>query len=522
MPFSVTRGEVGGHQVKNSATRADNQSVRFDVAHPTPRQVRDGLISGIIAESVAIPILLTMVFTDQSAIRWGYIVGAIACLLVSLVYLALFVVVTNGKAGIEAQANVGFVMVCLALSALGFIELGSSNKFGTYLPAILVGVTLVSIIGDRRMRVSMGIYAMALVAIISWAEGLRGSEFAAVVVVYASTITVIVWIISRAVGSLTGHLNVHQSLDVLNEVIEDVAPANAATSSDVIRDVFRRGLPVVAELLPADQVVVFTRNGTLGRFVPLVTWPDNQEDVSDLAELPELTRALRTDSVVLNESHCAIPVGYCVDGELVMILRRTEFERGVDDRAEEAADLLASTFLRVTSRANFVSGLQAESRTDPLTGLANRRNLYERIEVEMAHALRSETPLSIAMIDLDHFKQYNDQFGHVAGDTVLRSIAAVMVSNIRGQDLVARFGGEEFCLVMPDTDLVGGHHLLDKLRAGGREATSEFGVTLSAGLTSWDGIEDTTSFIERADQALYRAKESGRNRVVSIQAFTES
>jgi diguanylate cyclase len=125
------------------------------------------------------------------------------------------------------------------------------------------------------------------------------------------------------------------------------------------------------------------------------------------------------------------------------------------------------------------------------------------------------------MIDLDHFKQYNDSYGHVAGDALLRGIAALMVSNVRGQDLVARYGGEEFCLVMPDTDLVGGHHLLDKLRAGGREATSEFGVTLSAGLTSWDGIESTTSLIERADQALYRAKDAGRNRVVSIQAFTE-
>jgi len=84
-----------------------------------------------------------------------------------------------------------------------------------------------------------------------------------------------------------------------------------------------------------------------------------------------------------------------------------------------------------------------------------------------------------------------------------------------------RYGGEEFFLVMPDTDILGGHHLLDKLRAGGRDATSEFGVTLSAGLTSWDGIEDITALIERADQALYRAKESGRDRVVSIQSFTE-
>ncbi len=86
---------------------------------------------------------------------------------------------------------------------------------------------------------------------------------------------------------------------------------------------------------------------------------------------------------------------------------------------------------------------------------------------------------------------------------------------------MSRYGGEEFCLVLPDTDLLGGHHLLDQLRAGGRDSTTNLGVTLSAGLTSWDGIEDPVSFIDRADQALYRAKNSGRDRVVSIAAFTE-
>jgi diguanylate cyclase (GGDEF)-like protein len=308
----------------------------------------------------------------------------------------------------------------------------------------------------------------------------------------------------------------------LNDALNEVGSGSGGPQSnaDLIQEIFRRGLPLVPDVMPADRITVYARHG-LGRLVSLASWPGGGPEVcADAAELPEIEAALRTDTVVLAAELCFVPIGYCSEGELVMVVRRTATDH-IDHRTTDAAEALAAAFLRATSRANFVCDLQTESRTDPLTGLANRRTLYERIQIEMEHALRSETPLSVAMIDLDHFKDYNDRYGHVAGDTLLRSIAALLVSNIRGQDLVVRYGGEEFCLVMPDTDILGGHHLLDKLRAGGREATSEFGITLSAGLTSWDGIEDTTSMIERADQALYRAKQSGRDRVVSIQSVTE-
>ncbi len=496
--------------------------MKTDRAHPTQRQVRDVLISGVIAESIAIPLLLMVILFNQDPVRWWYVAGAVACILASVVFVALFVVVTKGKSDLSTKAGAGFVLICLALTTLGFIELGSGNKLDVYTPAVLVGVTLVSIIGNRAMRIGIDLFAIALVALTSWAGGIRGSELVAVSLVYASTIVVVTWIVSRAVRSLPGRHDARQSIDVLNEAFEDIGPGVNESGTDIIVSMLHRGLPLVADVIPADQIVVFTRNERLNRFTPLIAWPgDPGEDVSTLTGLLQLDQALRSDAVVLDEAFCIIPIGYCSDGELVMVVRRSEFDRRIDRRTGATAEQLAGAFLRMTSRANFMSGLLTGNRTDPLTGLANRQTLYERIEIEMAHALRSETPLSVAMIDLDHFKDYNERHGHVAGDTLLRSIAALMVSNIRGQDLVARYGGEEFCLVMPETDLVGGHHLLDKLRSGGRDATSEFGVTLSAGLTSWDGFESTTSFIERADQALYRAKESGRNRVVSIQAFTE-
>jgi diguanylate cyclase (GGDEF)-like protein len=494
--------------------------VHFDLARPTQRQLRDGVICGLIAESIIIPVLILVTLVDHHAIHWNYIVAAAGCILASIIYLAFFVALTKGRASLSAQANAWFVIVCLALSALAFIELASSNPYGQYTPAMLVGVVFVCIVGDRRMQIVVGSYAIALIALITWVEGLRGTEFAVTVSVYACTIAVITLICARTVGSLTGNVNFQQATAELTEVFDEFDLGSVISGRDSFQEIFSRGLPLVPNILPSERVAVFTRNAALDRFTLLSAWPPNGRDVSDLARLPQLIEALVTDTVTLDSRHCVIPVGYTADGELVMAVERRSGARS-DDHSKEAAEFLASAFLRVTSRANFVNGLQAESRTDPLTGLANRRSLFERIEVEMAHALRSDTPLSVAMIDLDHFKDYNDRYGHVAGDTVLRSIAAVLVSNTRGQDMVARYGGEEFCLVMPETDLVGGHHLLDKLRTGGRDATSDFGVTLSAGLTSWDGVEDTTSFIERADQALYRAKETGRNRVVSIQAVNE-
>ncbi len=495
--------------------------MKFDLADPTRIQVRHGLITGIIAESVAIPVLFVAIFLSSQSIRWPYIVGAIGCVFVTVVYLALTLALSQGAPDLASRANVGFVVVCLALSGLGLLAVGTSDRQGVFRPAVLVGVVFVSVIGDRRMRIAIDAYAIALIGAITWAEGLRGQDLAAMVLVYAWTIVIVTWIIDRTVGSLSETVNFRRAVGALSDAFDDVGPEDAESSTDLIHKVFQRGLPLVPGVMPAERIAVFSRTAGVGRFTNLATWPSDSTDVSDLADLSELGQALRADSVILSEPRCVIPIGYCGDGELVMVIDRSPTGIHNEQQAQEAAEILAAEFLRVTSRVNFVTGLQAESRTDPLTGLANRRTLNERIQIEMEHALRSETPLSIAMIDLDHFKEYNDQFGHVAGDTLLRSLAAVMVSNIRGQDLVVRYGGEEFCLVMPDTDIVGGHHLLDKLRSGGRDATSEIGVTLSAGLTSWDGVEDATSLIERADQALYRAKESGRNRVVSIQSYTE-
>ena len=396
-----------------------------------------------------VPVLLTLTFVNHTTVRWGYMVGAVACILASIAFQSVFSRTTRGQASVQSQANSWFVIACLALAGLACIELSTATPAALYTPAMLVGVIFVTIVGDRRMQLVIDLYALALIAVIGWVQGLRGGEFGVSMIVYTSTIAVVNFICARTVGSLTGQINVSQALTSLDECFDEVGVDAARPTAETFAEIFSRGLPYVACILPAQRVAVFIRSGSLQRFTLLASWPDVSADSGDLARLPAVATALAANTVELEPGYCVLPVGYASDGELVMVIERSATDAQTDTRTAEVAGLLAGTFLRVTSRANFVNGLHAESRTDPLTGLANRRSLMERIEMEMSHALRAETPLSVAMIDLDHFKEFNDRYGHVVGDTVLRSVAAMMVSNTRDQDMVARYGGEEFCLVLP-------------------------------------------------------------------------
>lgn len=162
---------------------------------------------------------------------------------------------------------------------------------------------------------------------------------------------------------------------------------------------------------------------------------------------------------------------------------------------------------------------EALARTDPLTGLANRRAFDEAARLEVQRALRYGTPLALVLADLDHFKSINDSFGHHSGDEVLRHCARILSATVRNVDLVGRWGGEEFVILMPDTGLVEAVQAAERFRQaiagtpvplGERscQCTASFGV---AALQR--GTADLEALLNRADAALYRAKERGRDRV---------
>jgi diguanylate cyclase len=153
--------------------------------------------------------------------------------------------------------------------------------------------------------------------------------------------------------------------------------------------------------------------------------------------------------------------------------------------------------------------LERLASTDALTGLPNRRVWEDALPRELARSIRTGAPVAIAILDLDHFKDYNDSFGHQAGDLLLKQIAALWPDELRESDLLARFGGEEFALVLPDCGTADVAPVVEKVRVA-----VPAGVSASAGAAVWDGIEDVPDLIRRADEALYAAKRGGRDRTV--------
>jgi diguanylate cyclase len=166
---------------------------------------------------------------------------------------------------------------------------------------------------------------------------------------------------------------------------------------------------------------------------------------------------------------------------------------------------IAQVLRRVEDQARRLKEL---SLNDDLTGLPNRRAWTPALQNALEHARRHDTPLAVALLDLDHFKQFNDTFGHPAGDRLLKSAAAAWHDQIRTVDLLARYGGEEFIVLFPNTALDAAAEILDRM-----QAVTPFDQTFSCGLAQWNGVETSDELITRADATLYDAKDAGRHRV---------
>jgi diguanylate cyclase len=200
--------------------------------------------------------------------------------------------------------------------------------------------------------------------------------------------------------------------------------------------------------------------------------------------------------------------------------------RRMQDQAQQLAVHLDDSSRRIEGLRTDLASAQREAHTDSLTGIANRKCFDHELRAAAEEAITSARPLCLLLADIDHFKQFNDTFGHQVGDQVLRLVAEMLTRSIKGRDRAARYGGEEFAVILPQTELDGARTLAEQIRrtvAGRRIRSKTNGrdlghITMSIGGTTYVPGEPLTRLIQRADDALYRAKRAGRNRVLVASA----
>jgi diguanylate cyclase (GGDEF)-like protein len=229
--------------------------------------------------------------------------------------------------------------------------------------------------------------------------------------------------------------------------------------------------------------------------------------VSDMTREPAVLQSVTRASGAQSALYEPVVLDDRVVG--VLLVAWTRRLRRLEDRAFSVAGLLAAEAAFVIERADLTARLERLARTDELTGLANRRTANEELERFLARAARDGEPLSVAMLDLDRFKAYNDSHGHAGGDRLLQAAAAAWTDALRGGDHIARYGGEEFLVLFPRCAAEHAAAAADRLRAA-----TPSGATCSVGVAAWDGTETAQQLLARADAALYSAKAAGRDRTV--------
>jgi diguanylate cyclase (GGDEF)-like protein len=289
-------------------------------------------------------------------------------------------------------------------------------------------------------------------------------------------------------------------------------------------------------LFDADAGTIYTRDHETGTFSVLHSWGASNESAEQVviddcwamrqnklypSSVNQFT--LRCNHLRLGPSRntCCLPMSANGQASGLINLRRGAPFVSLDVEAsaefEKVAQLFTANITQFLSNLALRRSLEQQSLRDPLTNLFNRRYFNEQLAIEFERANRSRAPLALQMVDIDHFKRINDRFGHEAGDRVLRMVSDVLAQNARSGDIVCRWGGEEFLILMPGSNAAAAKRRADEIRSRINDQIEIVGgtrVSVSIGVASYpEHASDPDGLIDVSDRALYAAKGAGRNRV---------
>lgn len=250
--------------------------------------------------------------------------------------------------------------------------------------------------------------------------------------------------------------------------------------------------------------------------IDLVLMDNQMPEKSGMDWLPEIAKRQLAPVVMLTGSGTEEVAVQALQEGAVGYLSKSSLSQ---EKLVNTIDAALDKWTRLQQARADKEELERLANFDSLTGLYNRQAILGKLRELINRANRYKEDFSLSMLDIDHFKRVNDRYGHLTGDEVLEKIAALIRRNIRDTDIAGRYGGEEFIIILPQTNLSSAWVVAERIRGIIEKAEMKdpvgnvFAITVSQGLCGWERGEDAYSLISRADEALYKAKQKGRNRV---------
>lgn len=459
-----------------------------------------GIASTLILLSAGMLAGTLEVFVFAEHVTWSYVVLGSAAVVLTGVLLAVMTARFRHTGRLGAIPNLCLLAAMTSTIGCGAVGLATGNRLLAVglaaLPAVAVGL-----FGDLPM---LGLQWVTSTLVLTWClVVLDTPQVAGTVVVLAILLAAIEGSINLVLRFLARNLRLSEMFRDIDGLEEDDLTHMQALDACLTR---------IASSSP--QAVVLVGAPERG-FRIAVVWPHDTKAPVDpaIAADPDVARVITSGVSIIRSDYAIMPVGQSDEGGIVVAIKRSG-GGPFAPVSEVPYDAVQLALERVSMRMNTLQRLRTLGNTDPLTGLLNRRALLERLALEIAHTERDGHPLCLAMVDLDHFKRYNDTYGHPAGDELLKEFGAVFGGRLRRVDSVARYGGEEFCVVLPDIDEADAIDLLDELRIVIAKLQPDRAVSFSAGVTRLRRGESGDDLIARADATLYLAKDRGRNQVL--------